>query len=128
MAWLACDANAVARALTHARAFAGLAAIGDDAAERLAIIVEEWVANVVEHGGAAIHTRIVLRLDRTEAIVRLSVSDAGLAFDPRAAAFEGPDLERGGGAGLELIRAWARFAAYARRRGRNRIVLEMPLE
>jgi hypothetical protein len=41
--------------------------------------------------------------------------------------FGGPNLERGGGAGLELIRAWCRIAAYARRGGRNRLVLEMPL-
>lgn len=117
----------MARALAWARGFADRAAIGPDAADRLAIIVEEWVINVVEHSGAPPATRIFLRLERAEGMVRLAASDAGAPFDPREAVFEGPDLERGGGAGLELIRAWSRIAAYAHRGGRNRLVLEMPL-
>ena len=40
-----------------------------------------------------------------------------------AAAFEGPNPDRGGGAGLELVRAWSQIADYRRRRGRNRVVL-----
>lgn len=127
VARLRCEAAAVALALAWARGFAERAAIGPDAADRLAIIVEEWVINVVEHGGAPPASRIVLRLERLEGMIRLAASDAGAPFDPREAAFEGPDLERGGGAGLELIRAWSRIAAYARRRGRNRLVLEMSI-
>jgi anti-sigma regulatory factor (Ser/Thr protein kinase) len=127
VARLRCGPAATTRALARARAFAERADLDADAADRLAIIVEEWVANVVEHGGAGPATRIVLRLERRGATVRLAASDAGTAFDPRHAAFAGPDLERGGGAGLELIRAWSRIVAYARRGGRNRIVLEMPL-
>jgi anti-sigma regulatory factor (Ser/Thr protein kinase) len=117
----------VARALAAARAFAEEAAVGADAADRLAIIVEEWVINVVEHGAAAPGSLIVLRLERRGGIVRLTASDAGVPFDPRAANFEGPDLDRGGGAGLALIRAWSRIASHARRGGRNRLVLEMPI-
>lgn len=124
---LACEASAVARALQVARTFAEAARIGDDAADRLAIIVEEWVANVVEHSRAPATSRIALRLEIEGTLVRLRVSDAGRPFDPRAAAFEGPDEARGGGAGLELIRAWGRIADYARRSGRNRLVIEMPL-
>jgi anti-sigma regulatory factor (Ser/Thr protein kinase) len=65
----------------------------------------------------------MLRLERADGRARLAVSDAGAAFDPRAPSFEGPNLERGGGAGLELVRAWAELADYRRRRGRNRVVL-----
>ena len=83
--------------------------------------------NVVEHGGAHPASRIALRLQRLEGAVRLSVSDAGVAFDPRGVAFAGPNTERGGGAGLALICAWSRIAAYERRAGRNRLVFEMPL-
>lgn len=92
------------------------------------IVVEEWVSNVVEHGAPPVGSRIALRLEHTDAHIRLTMSDAGQAFDPRDAAFEGPNLVRGGGAGLELIRAWSRISAYRRQRGRNRLVLEIPLD
>jgi serine/threonine-protein kinase RsbW len=93
----------------------------------LAVVVEEWVANVVEHGGPQEGARIVLRLRLSDGVVRLSVSDAGRPFDPRTVAFSGPNNERGGGAGLALIVSLCRIARYARRAGRNHLVLEMPL-
>jgi len=117
----------VAGALALTRAFVQQAGLGRDPAERLAIIVEEWVANLVEHGLPPEGSRIGLRLAVDRDRVRITVTDAGQAFDPRTAAFETPNLERGGGAGLELIRAWSRVEAYGRRAGRNRLVLEMPL-
>ena len=69
----------------------------------------------------------VIKGDPIFGLVFMEVSDAGLPFDPRDAVFEGPNLERGGGAGLELIRAWSRIADYTRRAGRNRLFVEMPL-
>lgn len=125
---LAADSGAVGRALGVSRAFVEQCGLGRDPAERLAIVVEEWVANVVEHGGPPAGSHIGLRLALGPGIVRITVTDAGCAFDPREApAFEGPDLERGGGAGLELMRAWSRVVAYGCRGGRNRLVLELPL-
>jgi hypothetical protein len=67
----------------------------------------------------------VLSLERRGADVRLTFSDAGVAFDPRAADFAGPNAERGGGAGIALIQAWSRIESYARSRGRNRLVLDL---
>jgi serine/threonine-protein kinase RsbW len=113
--------------LAVARGFVEQADLSRDAAERLAIIVEEWVANVVEHGGPPPGSRIGLRLARRPGVVRITVTDAGQAFDPRGFRFKGPDLEHGGGTGLELMRAWSRVVTYGRRAGRNRLVLEMPL-
>jgi len=124
---LPADADAVSRALLVTRAFAARSGLGGTASDHLAMVVEEWVANVVEHGGPRAGSRIALRLQRGEGLVRLSFSDAGRPFDPRAAARAGPNAERGGGAGLALIHAWCRIAAYGRRAGRNRLVLEMPL-
>jgi anti-sigma regulatory factor (Ser/Thr protein kinase) len=124
---LPCDRHGVRRGLAAAWLFAGRAAIGDDATERLAILVEEWLINVVEHGAAAPDSRIALRLERAGDLVRLTVTDAGQPFDPRESVFEGPNLERGGGAGLALSLAWSRIAESRRRAGRNRLVLEMPL-
>jgi anti-sigma regulatory factor (Ser/Thr protein kinase) len=110
--------EAVARAITAARAFAG----EGEAADRLAIVAEEWVANVVEHGRPAQESLIVLRFGREGDALRLAVSDAGLAFDPTEAADDGPNLERGGGAGLALIRAWCELS-YRRAGGRNQLEL-----
>jgi serine/threonine-protein kinase RsbW len=124
---LRADAEAVSRALRLADRFALGAGLEADAAGHLAMVVEEWVANVVEHGGVQGGSRIALRLSLGDGVVRLSLSDAGRPFDPRAAAFDGPNHERGGGAGLALIASICRFAGYTRRAGRNRLILEMPL-
>ncbi len=110
-----------------ARRFADRAGLSADAGDRLAVVAEEWIANVVEHGGARADSWIVVRFGHAGDRVRVSVSDAGRPFDPRAAVFTGPDLVRGGGAGLELIRAWSRITGYQRRAGRNRLVLDMSL-
>jgi serine/threonine-protein kinase RsbW len=115
----------VARALGVARRFAQAAGLEPGCADKLAVVVEEWVANLVEHGALPPGGRIGLILAREPGLIRVTVTDAGCAFDPRAAVFEGPNLERGGGVGLELVRAWSRVAAYGRRAGRNRLVLEM---
>jgi serine/threonine-protein kinase RsbW len=127
VARLPADAGAVSRALEVARAFALRSELGSTASDHLAMVVEEWVANIVEHGDPRAGSRIGLRLQRADRLVRLSFSDAGRPFDPREAARAGPNTERGGGAGLALIHSWCRITAYARRAGRNRLVLEMPL-
>ncbi|MEW5683403.1 MAG: ATP-binding protein [Pseudomonadota bacterium] len=127
LARLPAESAAVRRALEHARGFCEAREVSRDAAERLAIIVEEWIANVLEHGETPARSRIILSLAHQGEVVRVTFSDAGLPFDPREASFEGPHAERGGGAGLELIRAWSRIVVYARRGGRNRVVLDMPL-
>jgi anti-sigma regulatory factor (Ser/Thr protein kinase) len=107
-----------------ARAFAEAHGLADP--DRLVVIVEEWVANIVEHGRPPPDSLVVLCLEAAEAgTVRLSFSDAGIAFDPRDAGDEGPNEERGGGAGIALIRAWCEIESYARRGGRNRLVLRL---
>ena len=121
---LAVGPGTVGRALAAARGVADARALEAGAADQLAVVVEEWVANVVEHGRPAASSRVVMRLAMAgEGCVRLAFSDAGVAFDMRRAPEDGPNLERGGGAGLALIRAWCEVEAYARRGGRNRLVL-----
>jgi serine/threonine-protein kinase RsbW len=117
----------VGRAIGFARRFSETTGLPSDAADRLAIVVEEWVVNVLEHGQLKPGSRIGVTLGRGDGVVRLTFSDAGVPFDPRTAAFQGPNEERGGGVGLALIRAWSRIADYQRRAGRNRVTLEMPL-
>ncbi|MDZ4374753.1 MAG: ATP-binding protein [Phenylobacterium sp.] len=128
VARISADEAGLRRALDLTRAFAARAALADQAADRLAIVVEEWIANVVEHGAPAAGSRIGLSLGREDAHIRVSLSDAGLPFDLRDVRFEGPNLERGGGVGLELIRTWCRVAGYGRRGGRNRLELELGLD
>jgi len=127
VARLIADAGAISRALRLARGFAAGAGLEPDATGRLSVVVEEWIANVVEHGDGADGARIYMRLRLTAGVVRLSVSDAGKPFDPRTAVFDGPDPQSGGGAGLALIAGLCRITGYARRGGRNRLVLEVPV-
>jgi serine/threonine-protein kinase RsbW len=117
--------DAVARAIRFSRRFAEAAGLDAATIDRLVIIVEEWAANIVEHGAAAPGSLIVLELRRTREGVRIAFSDAGLAFDPRTAEEQGPNLQRGGGAGIALIRFWSRISDYRRRRSRNRVVIEL---
>lgn len=113
-------------AIRAARAFAAQCGLEATAADRLCVVVEEWLSNVVEHGEPAPGSRLMMRLERDEGGLRATFTDAGQAFDPRhTPAFEGPNTERGGGAGLELVRAWADIADYRYTRGRNRLVLRV---
>lgn len=118
---------AVTRGLILVREFADRTALSPLAADHLALVVEEWLNNVTEHSGAPAGGWIVLRLQHRPGLVRLTVTDAGKPFDPRTVSFGGPNLTRGGGAGLALIQAWCRIADYRRARGRNRLVFEMVL-
>lgn len=117
--------DAAARAIAFAWLFAERSGLGEAATERLVIVVEEWMLNVLEHGGAPCDSLIVLQLERLDDRLRMTVSDAGAPFDPRLNEFSGPNLERGGGAGLALIAAWTRIEDYQRRDGRNHLVMEL---
>jgi anti-sigma regulatory factor (Ser/Thr protein kinase) len=114
------------RALRAVRAFAARCALSDDHTDRLALVVDEWLANALEHGRPPAESQLLVRLTREPTCVRLVITDAGAPFDPRTTVFEGPDLERGGGVGLELVRAWAEIDAYRRHRGRNHVTLRIP--
>lgn len=119
--------NAVTRGLILARDFAEKRALSPEAADHLALITEEWLNNVTEHSRAPAGSRIVVRLQFRTGLLRMTFTDAGQPFDPRTVTFEGPNLARGGGAGLAMIQAWCRIAGYRRTRGRNRLVFEMSL-
>jgi serine/threonine-protein kinase RsbW len=119
--------RAIADAIGHARDFIRRADCGPDAEARLCIIVEELIANIIEHGGAAAESEIALRIDAIGADIGLTLSDAGIPFDPRRAHVPGeapPD--RGGGAGVALILSWAAQVDYARVDGRNVLTLVIP--
>jgi anti-sigma regulatory factor (Ser/Thr protein kinase) len=66
------------------------------------LVVSELVTNAVRHSGVPDGGVVVLRVELTGTMVRLEVTDpgSGAVIAPRA-----PDLERGGGFGLHVVRA-----------------------
>lgn len=118
---------ATARAVLEAWSFSESAGLSPDVADQLAIVVEELVANIVEHGGAPEDGLIHLRLERNATAVKIELSDPGTPFDPRAEEFLGPNAERGGGAGLALVKAWTTIESWRFHDGRNELVLQLPV-
>jgi serine/threonine-protein kinase RsbW len=114
----------VTRAIAAIRGYAQTQSLADEAADRLVLVAEEWVVNILDHSGAAPRSRIVLMLSWAGGRLRLTISDAGRPFDPCTMEDAGPNLERGGGAGIALTRTWCEMS-YARRGGRNRLVLDL---
>ena len=118
-------AEAAAEAIACANAFAVESFLSADATARLAIIVEELVLNLVDHGHCP-GKLIGLELRHSENTVTLVLTDLGEPFDLRSAPEPG-DLppERGGGAGLAMIRAWATIDDYGREGDHNRLALTL---
>lgn len=117
---LAADAAAVGAALAAARGFADAAGLAPGPARRLAIIVEELVANLVDHADLGADDSIELALVRRPGHVVLVLGDPAAPFDPRLAPLP-TDLPPHGGAGLALVRAFAQAIDYGRSNGRNRL-------
>lgn len=93
-------------------------------ARRLAIIVEEIVANLLDHAAHDRDIAFKLSLDRGESGPLVTLEDDSDAFDPRTVPIaEMPNPERGGGIGLALVAAWADIISYDSAGGWNRLVL-----
>jgi serine/threonine-protein kinase RsbW len=94
---------------------------------RLAIIVEELVANIVEHGQSSIDAPISLILARNGTDIDLVLSDAGVVFDASIPVLQSAcPPERGGGAGLALVQSWVSAMSYRRVDGRNILEVIIP--
>ena len=93
-------------------------------ARRLAIIVEEVVANLLDHAAHGRDIAFHLSLDRGESGTLITLEDDSDPFDPRTVPIaETPNPERGGGVGLALVTAWADIVSYDSAGGRNRLIL-----
>ncbi|MFS0736706.1 ATP-binding protein [Sphingomonas sp. 1P06PA] len=112
-------------ALDACRFFVGSADVGA-IGDKLAILVEELVMNLVDHAGLPPEDRIDLRFFAHDDGVRLVIEDGGRPFDPRDAAAP-HDPDRIGGAGLHMLARWARIEAYDRIGQRNRLRLLVPV-
>lgn len=103
--------------------------IGDRLLNRMEVVLEEVVSNVVRHGHGA--ERIELRAECVDGLLHLSVSDNGPAFDPLAAAAPAPfttlDEATIGGQGIPLIKRLTQSARYVRDGTFNRLDLSFAL-
>lgn len=125
---LAVAPDMIAVALGHARSFAETMCLGEDTA-KLAIIVEELLFNLMDYGAPPAGDRVMLHFAAHDDGVRLTIDDPGTPFDPRSVSRKGNlPPERGGGAGLALVRAWSRIESYALQDGRNRTTLLIPID
>ena len=124
---LSADGNSTRKALELVRDFISRTHCGGDAEAKLSIIVEELVANIVEHGRPPPDSEIGIELSAIGADIGLTLSDAGAAFDPRTAnaPAEIPP-ECGGGAGIALVLSWSHVIDYSRIDGRNVLTLVIP--
>lgn len=114
------DQHTASRALDLLELFLEAQVIGDEARAQLAIIVEELVTNIVEHGQSRADQPVTLALERSASEIIVVLSDGGVAFDPCVPVEPGnapPD--RGGGAGLALVQKWAGTMSYERTKERN---------
>jgi serine/threonine-protein kinase RsbW len=108
-----------------AHAFSEACGLETGHAARLAIIIEELVYNLVDHGGIGEDGLIELVLTHDEGVVGIALSDSGTTFDLRDAETDEAIPDRGGGAGIDLVRAWADIVEYGSDAGRNRLLLKM---
>lgn len=126
-AWIPADTLATAKALELVADFVQRSNCGADAEARVAIIVEELVANIVEHGCPPPDSDIAIELAALGADIGLTLSDAGSFFDIRRAVAPAEiPPERGGGAGIALVLSWANVIGYEAEDGRNVLRLVIP--
>jgi anti-sigma regulatory factor (Ser/Thr protein kinase) len=119
--------DAVHDALVAARSFADRAGIEGSVGARLAIVIEELVTNLYDHGGLTDEEEFELELILNRADVSVTITDPGAPFDARRIGDDAELPERGGGVGLRLVRSWASTIDYRRVDDRNRLVVWLPL-
>ena len=120
-------AKAVTQASDAARAFGEAQWLGEDEVARLCIIIEELVANLYDHGGVSRDEEIILSLASEPKGLTITILDPGRPFDPRQPRRKTDSSDRGGGAGIDIIRSWALISSYEVTDEGNRLELFLPL-
>ena len=107
-------------AVTATHEFAAEESIHDELAARLAIVVEELVANILHHGASGTSVFIDGKMEKVPKGIHLTLIDDGVHFNPKLALVDrAPDPETGGGSGIPLIRAWSDSLDYRCEGGLN---------
>jgi serine/threonine-protein kinase RsbW len=120
-------ADAVTQASDAARAFGEMQWLSEDETARLCIIIEELVANLYDHGGVGRDEEITLTLASEPKGLIITLTDRGKPFDPRQPRRKSDPADRGGGAGIDIIRSWAVITGYEVTDEGNRLELLLPL-
>lgn len=118
--------ESIHRAVSLVQLFSTTNALTPQQRTKLAILAEEAVTNLYDHGAVGPGFAGSLTLARDAQAVRLVLCDSGHPFDPREEdEIDMPNLERGGGVGLAMIRAWAEIIDYRSENGVNRLDLKL---
>lgn len=105
-------------------------AVPQEPAERLVLCLNEVLANIIVHGGRAAHAspirlRLQLRLDSLDGEAAVTVSDAGVAFNPLSipakALPKTLDEALPGGLGLVLLHRLSDWLDYVHAEGCNHL-------
>lgn len=119
--------DAVTIASGAARTFGEAQWLTEDECARLCIIIEELIANLFDHGGLSETDEVELSMASEPGGIRIVIVDPGTPFDPRSAPSARERPERGGGAGIDIVRAWAEFVDYSLIPEGNRLELLLPV-
>ena len=120
-------AGAITQASAAARAFGEAQWLSEDETARLCIIIEELLVNLYDHGGVTGEDEVRLELESEADGLRVVIVDPGKPFDPRQALVRSDSPERGGGAGIDIVRAWAQLVSYEAAPKANRLELVLPI-
>lgn len=118
--------HAIRDAAEAARAFGLARNLAKPELARLCIVVEELTANLYDHGGVTEQDRLHLRFAEDARGILVSIVAPGKPFDPWSTA---PIAENrsGGGAGINLIRAWSEMVACRPSAGSHDLQILVPL-
>ena len=116
----------IADALAFVGEFAGAAGLTSSPQNKLALIVEELVTNIVNHGELGPEGFVELELVTGNMGIEVDVLDSGTAFDPISDAPEDDrhkpvEERRIGGLGWPLIREMSTDLVYERMDNTNRL-------
>jgi len=118
--------GAVHEATLAAREFAESAGIDQADVAHLAVVVEELVTNLYDHGGLGPTDSFEIRLAVRRADTIVVLIAPGEPFDPRGAFASSGTGSRGGGAGLRLARSWSSQIDYQYADGQNHVAVLLP--
>lgn len=118
--------DAVAQALAAARTFSDDQWLTEEETARLCIIVEELITNLYDHAGLTAGHEVELSFASEPDGIHLVLIDPSPPFDPRTAPRDAM-ADRGGGAGIDIVKAWAEIVGYTETAQGNRLEVVMPV-
>ena len=117
----------VRQAVQAFEAFGRAHNLGQDAAWRFLVALDEILSNIIRHGLGTRDAAIELTFSAADGLITVEIVDAAAAFDPLlvpAPDISSPlDQRQPGGLGIALVRQLMDETQYERRNGRNHFVM-----